>query len=360
MKQKILCGLVSSLLGLSSVNAMTALDDQALSKVDGQALLGLTTTAGVDTQANMTFYRLNLDAQVSLNANIKKLQLGCGGTKGAGCDIDIDNIALTGITTSTAIGAGVGTDFILNNPFIEFAIDNAKSASTRSVAGFRLGALSALGIMSIGSNTDLTSLSDDKGINSLSGDIGVRVTNATMNSVYACLLGVKSSGSGCVGLGTSLDQLKGTATVADYTTNLVARRSSKFSLLGMEAKASSSLLGLRLTNVNMNDIPYNTVHKLIIADANGNATSNISLSLQSKDIYWQNVSDGTWKTTAAEKGWWMSLPDTQFNDLSATQTVFLSAIGAVSGAIVGSKVDIAGIDLGQMPISNCFGGLKFC
>ena len=353
---------VSALSLTTMSHAMTSLDDHDLSQISGQALLNLQNISGVSSgsmnQSNMGFYRLSLEGQLSLNANIKKLQLGCGGSKGPGCDIDIDNIALTGITTSTDVGAGVNTDFVLNNPFIEFAIDNPTSASTRSVAGFRLGALSALGIMSIGSNSDLTTLSDDKGINSLSGDIGVRVTNAVMKDVNACLGGVKSSGVGCVG--ADWLALNGTATVADYTTNLVAKRSSTFNLLGMEAKASSSLLGLRLTNVNMNNIPYSTVHKLIIADAAGNATSNISLSLQSKNIFWQNISDSTWKTTAAEQGWWMSLPDTQFNDLSVTQTVYLSAIGAVGGAILGTEVNLGGIDLGQKPISNCFGGLKFC
>ena len=84
------------------------------------------------------------------------------GSKGAGCDIDIDNIALTGI--NPVDGSYVNSDFVLNNPFIEFAIDNPNSAATRQVAGFRLGALSALGMMSIGGNSDLSKLNDDKGL----------------------------------------------------------------------------------------------------------------------------------------------------------------------------------------------------
>lgn len=369
MKKTIIASMAVSALSLTTMShAMTSLDDHDLSQVSGQALLNLQNISGVSSgsmnQSNMGFYRLSLEGQLSLNANIKKLQLGCGGSKGSGCDIDIDNISLTGIPTSTAVGAGVDTDFILNNPFIEFAIDNPNSASTRSVAGFRLGALSALGVMSIGSNTDLNSTTDDTGINSLSGDIGVRVTNASMNSVYACLLGVKSSGTGCNGLGLPTDQLTGTATVADYSTTLIARRASSFNLKGMTAQASSSLLGLKLTNVNMNNIPYATTHQLMVAsrDSNGNyvATGNASLSLQAKDIYWQNVSDGSWRTIAAEKGWWMSIPDTQFNNLSVNQTVYLSAFGAIGGAILGTEVNLAAVDLGQLPVSNCYGGMKFC
>lgn len=357
MKKTILGVWIASALSFSTMpHAMTNLDDQSLSDVTGQSLLNMTyvqgTNSGSMQQSNMGFYRLSLEGQLSLNANIKKLQLGCGGSKGAGCDIDIDNIALTGITTSTAAGAGASTDFVLNNPFIEFAIDNAATASTRSVAGFRLGALSALGIMSIGSNADLTNLSDDTGINTLSGDIGIRVTNATLTNVSACVI---STTAGC--------WLNGTANVADYSTTLIANRSKTFSLTGMTAQASSSLLGLKLTNVNMNDIPYATTHQLMIADtdASGNyiATSNASLSLQSKNIYWQNVSDGSWRSIAAEKGWWISLPTTQFADLQMTQAVKLNAFAAIGGAL-GQEVNLAGVDLGQTPISNCFGSLKFC
>lgn len=179
--------LLFAFMGVVITNAVCAdtlksLDDQQLSQVTGQALLNLNYVApgGSNPNANIGFYRLGLEAVLELNANIKKLQLGCGGVKGTGCDIDIDNIALTGITTSTAQGAGVGTDFKLTNPFIEFAIQNPDTAATRTVTGFRLGALSALGIMNIGSNGDLNTLADDTGINSLSGDIGVRVTNANL------------------------------------------------------------------------------------------------------------------------------------------------------------------------------------
>lgn len=331
---------------------LTSLDDQQMSEVTGQALLNLNYVApgGSNPNGNMGFYRLGLEAQLELNANIKKLQLGCGGVKGTGCDIDIDNIALTGITSSTAQGAGVGTDFKLTNPFIEFAIQNPDSAATRTVTGFRLGALSALGIMNIGSNGDLTTLADDTGINSLSGDIGVRVTNAKINDVRATVLG--------------LGLLRGSATIDSYSTTLLNNRDSTFSLTKMTAQASPSLLSLKLTNVNMNDIPYRTVHQLLVADtdSNGNliATSNAYISSQSKDIFWQNVSNQTWASNAAKQGWWISIPQTQFNNLSIDQTVNISVLSALPGALLGTPVNLAPVDLGQMPISNCYGNLKFC
>lgn len=331
---------------------LTSLDDQQMSEVTGQALLNLNYVApgGSNPNGNMGFYRLGLEAQLELNANIKKLQLGCGGVKGTGCDIDIDNIALTGITSSTAQGAGVGTDFKLTKPFIEFAIQNPDSAATRTITGFRLGALSALGIMNIGSNGDLNTLADDTGINSLSGDIGVRVTNAKINDVRATVLG--------------LGLLRGSATIDSYSTTLLNNRDSTFSLTKMTAQASPSLLSLKLTNVNMNDIPYRTVHQLLVADtdSNGNliATSNAYISSQSKDIFWQNVSNQTWASNAAKQGWWISIPQTQFNNLSIDQTVNISVLSALPGALLGTPVNLAPVDLGQMPISNCYGNLKFC
>ncbi|WP_336721973.1 hypothetical protein [Acinetobacter soli] len=343
---------------------LTSLDDQQMSEVTGQALLNLNYVApgGSNPNGNMGFYRLGLEAQLELNANIKKLQLGCGGVKGTGCDIDIDNIALTGITSSTAQGAGVGTDFKLTNPFIEFSIQNPDSAATRTVTGFRLGALSALGIMNIGSNGDLNTLADDTGINSLSGDIGVRVTNANLTNVQVCG-GLTILGS-CVGV-----PIRGTATVESYQTTLLPNRSSTFSLTGMRADASLALLSalgiskLTLSNVNMNDIPYKTVHQLLVADtdSNGNliATSNAYISSQSKDIRWQNVSDQTWASNAAKQGWWISIPQTQFNNLTITQQVNVGLLSAIGG-VIGAPVNLDPVDLGQMPISNCYGNLKFC
>ncbi len=218
--------------------------------------------------------------------------------------------------------------------------------------------------MNIGSNGDLNTLADDTGINSLSGDIGVRVTNANLTNVHACPFGVNSSGGRCNAVLGLTGQLNGTAKVDDYSTTLINNRNSTFSLTKLTAQASASLLGLKLTNVNMNDIPYRTVHQLLVADtdSNGNliATSNAYISSQSKDIRWQNVSDQTWSNNAAQKGWWISIPQTQFNNLNITQDVYLNALGAVSGALLGTPVNLAPVDLGQMPISNCYGNLKFC
>lgn len=87
----------------ADTNKLTELSDQEMSKVEGQALMSLSYLAPTDATNKMSadnigFYKLGMEAEIELNANIKKLQLGCGGANGAGaCDIDIDNLSVSGI-----------------------------------------------------------------------------------------------------------------------------------------------------------------------------------------------------------------------------------------------------------------------
>ena len=56
----------------------------------------------------------------------------------------------------------------------------------------------------------------------------------------------------------------------------------------------------------------------------------------------------------------MSIPDTQFANLNMDgSNVKLPILSAVGG-LLGATVNIDPMDLGQLPISNCYGGLKFC
>src|SRR5690606_901372 len=152
--------------------AMTALDDDALSGVDAQALLNLD-NAYYSSQG-INFHKLSVEALMELNVNIKTLQLGCGGSNGGtGCDIDISNLALSGLNPSfdaegnpVFSGDRANTSASINNPFIEFAIKNGGSASTREVVGFRLGADKIVGLLTMG--TDNVENPND-GLKSFSG-----------------------------------------------------------------------------------------------------------------------------------------------------------------------------------------------
>ena len=178
-------GMVSSL-----ATAMQAMSDSELSNARGQALLSLGHTApsAAGTGANYkdySYYKMGLEVKVELNANIRSLQLGCGGVNGAGgCDIDIQNLSLSG-PADGKLASGeptwskgrANTSAVLTNPFLEFAIKNAGSASTREVVGFRLSAEEILGHMAAGTvNDNVGGLSTGGGINSFSGYIGVAPT----------------------------------------------------------------------------------------------------------------------------------------------------------------------------------------
>lgn len=204
LKIKALCATLFSfsVVAISAVYAQSttlkSMSDEQLSETTGQALMSLTYVAPTDS-ANMEakrsggdksigFYKLGLEAELELNANIKKLQLGCGGVNGAGnCDIDIDNLGLSGLgnsatsnTDSTSDRAArVGSSAVLTNPFIQFAIKNPGSASTRQVVGINLSSEKAVGLLTFGTENSGTK----NGINSLSGYMKVAATRGLLWSM---------------------------------------------------------------------------------------------------------------------------------------------------------------------------------
>ena len=178
---------------------MQPLTDAELAATEGQALMSLSYIAPTDAanaerlrggDPSIGFYRLGMEATLELNANIKRLQLGCGGTNGAdGCDVDLENVSLSGVKLGSN-GAllpmtreeRASSSAKLTNPFLEFAIKNPDQASLREVVGLRLSAEDALGLLTVGDN-DLVDANGNKvpnGINSLSGYVK---TNATTGMV---------------------------------------------------------------------------------------------------------------------------------------------------------------------------------
>lgn len=201
----------------TAANGLEVLNDQELSAETGQALFNLAYTAPNDSANLMTgktiagaavgnvgFYKLGMEAEIELNANIKKLQLGCGGRNGPNaCDIEINNLGLSGLPdggTHDQFGvaqAGGGydangspvystskprpaTSAKLVNPFIQFAIKNPDSASTRQVLGFRTSAEEIYGMLSAG--TDNLDYANGDGIQSLSGFMRLAGTSGSVDT----------------------------------------------------------------------------------------------------------------------------------------------------------------------------------
>ncbi len=159
------------LLGMFSLTgwAMTSLDDSALSNITGQALIQMSQITGTGTSgttgtgsSGLTFYRLGFDGSIDLNANINKVRLGCGGINGAGgCDISINQLSISG---NGCANRALNCDAVMTNPYIELAIANNNSPTTRSLEGFRVSAQNMSGLLSFGQNGPTPS-----GINTFSG-----------------------------------------------------------------------------------------------------------------------------------------------------------------------------------------------
>ncbi|MGE8542205.1 MAG: hypothetical protein ACN6NX_12945 [Acinetobacter sp.] len=190
MKKLLLSGMIALLSCNLNATDLKSLSDAELAKVDGQALLNFSKDASTYTTSSnekVSFFKLGLDAEMELNTNIKTLQLGCGGVNGPnGCDIDISNLALSGLPDSydsngnPVYNSGrASTSAKITNPFIQFAIKNSDTASKREVVGFRLGADQILGLLTTGiSNTQ----SPTDGIQSFSGYMKIANTTGSTST----------------------------------------------------------------------------------------------------------------------------------------------------------------------------------
>lgn len=352
-----------SIMGAHAIagTGLTALNDNELSAESGQALFNMSyiaPTATGNTNTNVGFYKVGMEAQLDLNANIKKFQLGCGGFKGVGCDVDIDDMSFTGIVpTSGKPGgndAGPASDFTLINPFYEIAIKDPDRAATREVVGFKIGADSVWGMLSIGNpGSDPNNVSSHTGINTISGHLPTVIDKGIVPTTI-CLFAVNASGTGCSG-GKLLD----TNSTIDYNDpkpgdnrfDLTLQRASRVALNGIKVK---SLLNLTI-NSNL-DQSLKFIHNITAgSDPNGNgkydageSVKNFGISVQGQDLKWNT--NGQW--LIAQKGWWMELPESKIEDFT-TRRVY-ATLGAIAG------LNLKDLNQNQTPVDNCYGSLTFC
>lgn len=412
-----------------AASTLVPMSDAELSATRGQALMGMSYIAPTDSASNsssngnMGFYRLALDAQLEINANIKKLQLGCGGVNGAGaCDIDIDYLSLSGGTvdsTSTSTERA-SSSAIITNPFLEFAVKNPDSASTREIQGFRLSAKSLSGLLTFGlENGDAAS-----GINSLSGYMVTKPTGGTVttNPYYgitqdetntaitgrATVLGNLytvpftstgynlnlGAGSGTLSMGQQIitgkrintANLNATARVGGLA--ITGTLDATASVLGLPIPISGNVTGT-VNNLDVNVAIKQSLGYFHAAQLNGSAGY---LSVQGVNILWPEAA------STAQTGWWLELTNpidigqiTPAGSVDIALSTIVDALGQVSAYLDKNPVDcgllassclIAGnlpvgtVDLtGKTPASmaltnvvlqkqsfssNCYGSLKFC
>jgi hypothetical protein len=371
-----LLGALCSLLAQPSLAMMTELADSELSNVTGQALMMMDKTPGTGISSDVTFYKAGLDAVLETNLNIEKLQLGCGGVNGPGCDIDIDNFSLSGKTWSAGRPDSLA---VLTRPFFEFAIKNDDSRTLREVLGMRLSAENASGMLTFGDQTAaMTDAESQNGINSLSGYMnigsatGTAITEARPmsydNTTYAGKnytgLGQAMTGNlwltvlaiinDVVGISSTDYNLllqPATAYVTTAPTIVNGNRLNSVQLFGtatidpinfagpMKADVSNLLgLGIDLeldkdvtgvlsglgANVEINE-SLAFIHKI-------EADNPFSLSMQRQDVLWPGAA------AAAQTGWWLAFEDeidigniSPEDPVELTNAVLLQALNSPTG-----------------------------
>ncbi len=431
MNKSLISILITATLGLSQSYAMTALNDEELSEVEGQSLMNLEFQQGTNTtdaqgktynQSNIGFYKLALSAELELNANIKKLQLGCGGDNNSiranSCDIDIDHISLSGLPDDANYTSDqrVATSALITNPFIQFAIKNPTSAATREVLGFRVSAEKIKGLMTLGTENTST----PNGINTFSGYMktktasGTAVTEARTMTYADTGLEIKGKVTGTIlFIPTTLDytsdnyNLTLSSTTAPFTINSTIVSGTRMKDVTLKGSGTVGQINFSgpLTATVLGGVPLNKQVTGNITGLKTDITVNqslglihalylnnpASLSLQSQDILWTGAAVG------ANKGWWLAMEDeVELGSLSPTTKVAITN-EVLKQTIAGINKDLTehprpcgdllfqcalGSDLavGNVPMnsttldfpltnlslqgqnfrSNCYGGLKFC
>lgn len=356
------------------------LSDQQMAAETGQALFSLGYIApGANNNPNtdIGFYKLGMQAQVDINANIQRLRLGCDTptSSGTACDIDASDLALTGIVPvpdkygSGANDSGVPSDFTLNNPYIELAIKSPTNAAQRRLVGFKLGAESAWGLFSVGqpprradgsidaNNQDvMQNPNKHTGITSISGYLPIEVSNVVIPTVLCEAFAGANDPYGCNGLtlykGESFVNANNPKTGDNVYDNLYLKRQDRVKL-PLKAK---TVLDLTINGTLDESLKF--AHLIRIGeDKNGNGrydqgegSANFSISSQANNIFWQ--SQGQWDKGAAQAGWWLNLPRSTLGNFT-TRTVY-----ATPGAVFG--LSLKDVNLNQVPVDNCYGSLKYC
>ena len=433
MNKSLISILITATLDLSQSYAMTALNDEELSEVEGQSLMNLEFQQGTNTtdaqgktynQSNIGFYKLALSAELELNANIKKLQLGCGGDNNSiranSCDIDIDidHIGLSGLPDDPNYTSDqrAATSALITNPFIQFAIKNPTSAATREVLGFRVSAEKIKGLMTLGTENTST----PNGINTFSGYMktktasGTAVTEARTMTYADTGLQIKGKVTGTIlFIPTTLDytsdnyNLTLSSTTAPFTINSTIVSGTRMKDVTLKGSGTVGQINFSgpLTATVLGGVPLNKQVTGNITGLKTDITVNqglglihalylnnpASLSLQSQDILWTGAAVG------ANKGWWLAMEDeVELGSLSPTTKVAITN-EVLKQTIAGINKDLTehprpcgdllfqcalGSDLavGNVPMnsttldfpltnlslqgqnfrSNCYGGLKFC
>lgn len=345
-KALLLAGVLSSapvvVLAMTTVaetRGMTAMTDEDMDDIHAQGLFWSDKISGSElTGSNaystpFTFYRVGLDADLALNMNIAKLQLGCGGVNDflnakAGCDIDIDYATLmgrSGVDPGNPLSA-----FTLRRPYLEFAVKGDGTAN-REIVGIKIGTQSADGaivggrryetdgavnqenMLSISNSCDTDAsvgagaLGCHSGINSVSGFLGSEMSLSMRVKAQICgsflidgvwcgfsnRLWIPLDAWGCTGRTQTTDDNCGTANSDALFIDLAGTRMDNLGLqaasLNLEGNGLSGVLTQLLGNAYASlNADLRLVHKLTLEN-----TGDFFLSFQREPVAYPRFSKMT-------------------------------------------------------------------
>lgn len=400
---------------------MVALTDADLSGVTGQALfvsdkIGPDSLPGynqADTFGNFTYYRMGMDIDLSMNANIAKLQLGCGGVNDALdptlCDIDLDYVRFMGRSNTvggapctaancTNAATPATSEFLLRRPYVELAIKNDGTAN-REVVGFKLGAQVADGYVGVGrryangnvnaenggtcnnGTAGASTLACHSGANSISGFLGAELS-AALNvrcSSFLCAVGGASNVRVCVGATARTDDLCNASTNDNLFIDVSGTRMSQLATSALALEVSNagllSLLGIT-TGYSQLTASLRMLHGFTLIN-----TNDFFISFQRERVSWPRYSKtlppnngvdacnpayGTVPgrcnsayAVASNTGWWMNVPEAKVVEVYAPDYGPLT-IGELTTALSQPGLPLVNPELGLTPPKNCYGTARFC
>lgn len=384
--------------------AMVALEDGELSDVTGQALLVsdyIPPSGGAGSNTDFGFFRLALDAEVSVNMNIDRLQLGCGGFNDvirAGCDIDLEYVSFMGLNPTKTGPAGnkgadaasrraaVGSDMVLTRPYLELAIRNPTSVNDREIAGFKVGAQSVTGYFGVGCAPSSPGCgTQHRGINSFSGYL-----NAFMNGIVpfgtglgdgkACIGSPPNPTTGAVGGYGPCPITAGVPEFYSYGNGVPVRvDGNDFSAVTAD-RTSTAFAGTRISELQIRGVILNRVHaaggvigllnpdqmfaslSVRMNEVHGfifNDTQDFGLSFQREDVAYPRYNKTTGYSYPASQGWWMNVPSVQLAGLAPAKVDACGLVDCLS-AFSAPGLQVGYPDLKDTPPVNCYGTLRFC
>lgn len=374
--------ILSLLLSSSQVFALSPMSNEEMGHEVGQGLIVAETIQGTNVTSGLglgdwsgyTYTRMGLDAKLSLNANIDKMQLGCGGFNESiatnSCDIDMDYVRFMGrtgtgpcaVSTTATDPCYGGGDLVLTRPYIEIATKG--SGSTRELVGIKIGAQGTDGYLGVGRNyangaTNLenggtcgtsagaAALACHSGINRVSGYLHTEMS-AQVDTTVAGIF----NETACFGNTTFTNDTCGAGDA--YYRDLVGSRLNSLSAPSIPLKLSGgflSAIGISSAYANITE-DLRFIHGFAFVN-----TSDFAISFQRQKISYPGY-DKTSYSYPANAGWWMNVPDVKATDIvGAPVSIGLFDVGSALGE---PGLPLTNIELNSVAPANCWGNSKFC